>query len=318
MGGCNFGNVQPVNVPKCHGGKVYVFWIKNFQSGQNVSISKPVFIIPIRILLKPWTLSFKKETISAKPVSQLKWLGERKKLSFTFQEKPGFALFSTDLGHIFGSNIGEDFGVRLRGKKVTYQKNCQKRCRRTPLMIYTYTHLIKYNIIDDTNVPLLCFFRFFQEQKPGKICYRRYMSYQSFSKLQLKPLFDSFIDLGYTRDEVKFFWKLALFHSFWCIEKQTIFVSKEKDATRWLLQDKQRFHFQDVSVDSLEWDSVHLQKLFGGTTTFCLGRSLQLQNGKVMTRWILTCQKLQRLLNVQKSQDSCKERRKTNCEKTVG
>ena len=31
-------------------------------------------------------------------------------------EASGLAFFSTDLGHIFGSNIGNEFGVMLRGK----------------------------------------------------------------------------------------------------------------------------------------------------------------------------------------------------------
>ena len=31
-------------------------------------------------------------------------------------EGPGFAFFSTELGHIFGSNLGNEFGVMLRRK----------------------------------------------------------------------------------------------------------------------------------------------------------------------------------------------------------
>ena len=31
-------------------------------------------------------------------------------------ERSGLAFFCTDLGHIFGSNVGNDFGVILRGK----------------------------------------------------------------------------------------------------------------------------------------------------------------------------------------------------------
>ena len=33
-------------------------------------------------------------------------------------EGSGLAFFSTDLGHIFGSNVGNEFGVMLRGKGV--------------------------------------------------------------------------------------------------------------------------------------------------------------------------------------------------------
>ena len=31
-------------------------------------------------------------------------------------EVSGLAFFSTDLGHVFGSNVGNEFGVMLRGK----------------------------------------------------------------------------------------------------------------------------------------------------------------------------------------------------------
>ena len=31
MGGCSFGNILPINVPKGHGGKIYVFWQETFK-----------------------------------------------------------------------------------------------------------------------------------------------------------------------------------------------------------------------------------------------------------------------------------------------
>ena len=40
------------------------------------------------------------------------------KLRFKLTKKEsGLAFFSTDLGHIFGSNVGNEFGVMLRGKR---------------------------------------------------------------------------------------------------------------------------------------------------------------------------------------------------------
>ena len=32
MGGCKFRKIVPINVPKCHAGKIYVFSTKNCQS----------------------------------------------------------------------------------------------------------------------------------------------------------------------------------------------------------------------------------------------------------------------------------------------
>ena len=55
--------------------------------------------------------------ITAKTVSKLKCLEERKKNEIYFaNEGSALAFFSTDLGHICGSNVGNDFGVMLRGK----------------------------------------------------------------------------------------------------------------------------------------------------------------------------------------------------------
>ena len=79
MGGCNFRNILPINVPKCYGGKIYVFLTRSFQSHQNSITWNVVFTLPLRILLKRWTFWFKKDTMKAKTVSKLKCLEERKK-----------------------------------------------------------------------------------------------------------------------------------------------------------------------------------------------------------------------------------------------
>ena len=63
------------------------FLARKFQCRQNSTTWNLFFAIPLRILLKPWKLSFKKDTITAKTVSQLKCLQERKMLRFTLQMK---------------------------------------------------------------------------------------------------------------------------------------------------------------------------------------------------------------------------------------
>ena len=63
----------------------FMFFQKKIRSHQ-VSITWDlVSTLPLRILLKPWTFSFKKDTITTKTVSKLKYLEERKKMKFTFQ-----------------------------------------------------------------------------------------------------------------------------------------------------------------------------------------------------------------------------------------
>ena len=74
-------------------------------------------------------------------------------------ERSGLAFFSTDLGHIFGKKVVNEFGVMLREKgphkpEFAYDNVCIH-----SLMIYT--DLIEYNIVGDTKAPLLrCFFYF--------------------------------------------------------------------------------------------------------------------------------------------------------------
>ena len=58
------------------------------------------------------------------------------------------AFFSTDLGHNFGSNVGNEFGVMLRGKGPHKPEFAYDSVRIHSLMIYT--DLIEYNIVGET------------------------------------------------------------------------------------------------------------------------------------------------------------------------
>ena len=102
-------------------------------------------------------------------------------------EGSGLAFFSTDLGHIFGSNVGNEFGVMLRRKRPHKPEFAYDIVRIHSLMIYT--DLIEYNIVGDTKAPLLRCFPFISKLKSGDIITTgQYMNYQTFSNLQLRPL----------------------------------------------------------------------------------------------------------------------------------
>ena len=97
-------------------------------------------------------------------------------------EAYGLAFFSTDLGHIFGSNVGNEFGVMLRGKRPHKPKFAYDIVRIHSLMIYT--DLIEYTIVGDTKAPLLRCFLFISKLKSGDIITTgQYMNYQTFSNL---------------------------------------------------------------------------------------------------------------------------------------
>ena len=65
----------------------------------------------------------------------------------------GLAFFSTDLGHIFGGNVGNEFGVMLRGDGPHNPKFTYDIVRTHSLMIYT--DLIEYIMVGDTKAPLM-------------------------------------------------------------------------------------------------------------------------------------------------------------------
>ena len=102
-------------------------------------------------------------------------------------EASGLPFFSTDLGHIVGSNVDVEFGVRLGGKGPYKPEFAYNIVRIHSLMIYT--NLIEYNIVDDTKAPLLRWFRFNSKLKSGGlITAGQYMNNQTFSNLQFRPL----------------------------------------------------------------------------------------------------------------------------------
>ena len=102
-------------------------------------------------------------------------------------EGSGLVFFSTNLGHLFGSDVGNEFGVMLRGKGPHKPDFAYDIVLIHSLMIYT--DLIEYNIVGDTKAPLLRCFPFISKLKAGEIITTgEYMNYQTFSNLQFRLL----------------------------------------------------------------------------------------------------------------------------------
>ena len=78
-------------------------------------------------------------------------------------ERSGLAIVSTDLGHIFGSNFGIEFGVMLRGKGPHKTEFAYDIVRLQCLMIYK--DLIEYSIVGNTKALLLRSFPFISKLK---------------------------------------------------------------------------------------------------------------------------------------------------------
>ena len=121
------------------------------------------------------------------------------------KDTSGLAFCSTDLGHIFGNDVGNEFGVLMIGKGCHASEFAYDIVRIHSLIIYS--DLVEYNVVGDTEAPLLRCFPFMSELKGGDIITTgQYMNYLTFSNLQVTPLLkNSFqsmhIDLGDTSGE---------------------------------------------------------------------------------------------------------------------
>ena len=97
------------------------------------------------------------------------------------------AFCSTDLGHIFGNNVGNEFGVLMIGKGPHEPQFAYDIVRIHSLMIYS--DLVEYSLVGDTKAPLLRCFPIISKLKAGDIITTgQYMNYQTFSNLQFRPL----------------------------------------------------------------------------------------------------------------------------------
>ena len=99
----------------------------------------------------------------------------------------GLAFCSTDLGHIFGNNAGNQFGVLMKRKSPHEPQFVYDIVRIHSLM--AYSNLVEYSIVGDTKAPLLRCFSFITKLIGGDIITTgQYMNYQTFSNLQFRPL----------------------------------------------------------------------------------------------------------------------------------
>ena len=103
----------------------------------------------------------------------------------------GLAFCSTDLGHIFGNNVGNEFWVLMTRNGPHEPDFANHNVRIHSLMIYS--NLVEYNIVGDKKVPFLRYSPFISKQQGGDIMTTgQYMNYQTFSNLQFRPLLKKF------------------------------------------------------------------------------------------------------------------------------
>ena len=97
-------------------------------------------------------------------------------------DSSGLAFCNTDLGHNFGNNVRNQFGVLMKGKGPHEPQFAYDIVRIHSLMIYS--DLVEYSIVGDTKAPLLRCFPFISKLKGGdSITTGQYMNYHTFSNL---------------------------------------------------------------------------------------------------------------------------------------
>ena len=102
-------------------------------------------------------------------------------------EESGLAVFSTDLGHIFGGEVRNDSGILMCGKGQHEPTFAYDIDRIQSIMIFT--EIVDYNIVGDTKAPLLYWLLSISKLKFGDIkSSGQCMNYQTFSNLQFRRL----------------------------------------------------------------------------------------------------------------------------------
>ena len=102
-------------------------------------------------------------------------------------DSPGLAFCSTDLSHIIGNNVGNEFGVLVIRKGPHETQFAYDIVGIHSLMIYS--DLVGYSIVGDTKAPLQRCFPFISKLKGGDIITTgQYMNYQFFRNLQFRPM----------------------------------------------------------------------------------------------------------------------------------
>ena len=192
MGGCSFRKILPINVSKCYGGKIYVFFDKKLSKSSEFCYLQPGLYPSITDIVEAMNILIQERHNHSENCIKVKVSRRRQKVEiYLANEESSLAFFSTDLGHIFGSNVVNEFGVMLRRKRPHNPDFAYDIVRMHSFMIYT--NLIEYIIFGDTKTPLLRCFPFISKLKSGDIITTgQYMNYQTFNNLQFRPLLKNY------------------------------------------------------------------------------------------------------------------------------
>ena len=163
MGGCNFRNILPINVPKHNGGIFQVFdeKLSKFTSTYNPEPGLYTSITDIVDAMN--TLIQEKKNHNENCITVKVSRRTQKVVIRLADDTSGLACSNTDSGHIFGNNVGNEFGVPMIGKSPHEPELAYDLVRIHSKTICS--DIVEYNFVGDTKAPLLRCFPFISKLK---------------------------------------------------------------------------------------------------------------------------------------------------------
>ena len=108
MGGCNFRNILPINVPKGYGRK-FMFFDKKLSKSSEFYYLEPGLYPSITDIVEFMNILIQERHNHSENSIKVKVSRRTQKVEiYLANEASGLALFNTDLGHVFGSNVGNE------------------------------------------------------------------------------------------------------------------------------------------------------------------------------------------------------------------
>ena len=180
MGGSNFLDSLPINVPKRYRGEIYVLRWETLQNYRGL-LSWTDIAEAMKTLIQE--RNNHRDTCIIIKVSRV----TQKVKVYLANGESSLAVFSTDLGHMFGGDVRNDSGILMGGKEPQEPSFAYDIVRIQSSMIFT--DIVNYNFVGDTKAPLLRCFPFISKLKSGDIITTgQYMNYKTFSNLQFRRL----------------------------------------------------------------------------------------------------------------------------------
>ena len=167
MGGCNFRDILHINVPKHNGGNFKFFDEKLSKATSTYNLEPGLYTSITDIVEAMSTLIQERNNHNENCITVKVSRRMQKVVTMLANDTSGFAFCSTDGGHIFGNNVGNDIGVLMLGKGPHDPDIAYDIVRIHSLMIYS--NLVEHNIVGDTKTLLLRCFPFISKLKGGDI-----------------------------------------------------------------------------------------------------------------------------------------------------